>query len=192
MRFNPANVITSCRILLAPVLLVLAWRGLERPFVICLIVSLLSDIVDGQIARRFHFASELGTKLDSWADLLTYASVPVAVWWLRPDVVASEKIFFWVAVASYVVPVAIGFVRFRQLTSYHTLLARVSAYLLGLAVLVMFLHGPLLPLRIAVGVLVVAELEEIAITLVLPAPQSNVRHLGRALRFRRAATPAGR
>ena len=185
MPLNPANLITAGRILLAPVLLLLAWFGQDRAFTVCLVISLVSDIVDGQVARRFHFASELGTRLDSWADFLTYASVPLAMWWLRPDVVSSERVVFGLALASYAVPIALGFVKFRRLTTYHTFLARLSAYLLGAAVVVMFLHGPLLLLRGAVAVLVLAELEEIAITLLLPEPHSNVRHLGRALELRR-------
>jgi CDP-diacylglycerol--glycerol-3-phosphate 3-phosphatidyltransferase len=83
-------------------------------------------------------------------------------------------------------PVVIGFVKFRALTSYHTTLARVSAYLMGVSVVVLFARGPVLPFQISVAVLVVAEIEEIAITLVLPAPQSNVRSIGRALELLRA------
>ncbi|MEO6874511.1 MAG: CDP-alcohol phosphatidyltransferase family protein [Opitutaceae bacterium] len=182
---NIANVITGCRILLAPVLLLLAWLGKEQLFLACLIVSLLSDIIDGQIARRFGLASELGSRLDSWADLLTYAAVPVATAWLRPDLVTSEKVAFIAAVTSYALPVVVGFMKFRQLTSYHSFGARVSAYLLGAAVVVLFAHGPHWPFRMAVCVLVLAELEEIAITFVLPEPRSGVRSLGKALEIRR-------
>ena len=185
MTVNVANLVTACRIALAPVLLGLAWRGQERLFLACLVVSLASDVIDGQIARRFNLASDLGTRLDSWADLLTYASVPVATWWLRPDVVSNEKTLVFTVVACYAVPLAVGFLKFGRLTTYHTTMAKVSAWLLGMAVIVMFARGPLLPLRIAVGVLVLAELEEICITLVLPEPRPNVPHLGKALGFRR-------
>ena len=187
MKFNFANLITACRIALTPVLLWLAWQGKEHAFLFCLIGALLSDIIDGQIARRFNLTSELGARLDSWADLLTYAAVPIATWWLRPDVVSSEKIVFYAAVASYAIPVVVGFIKFKQLTSYHTLMARVSAYLLGISVIVMFAHGPLLPLRIAVAILVLAEFEEICITLVLPEPRLNVRSLRKALELRRSS-----
>ena len=186
MPFNIANLITACRIVLAPVLLLLAWQGKGGLFLACLIASLVSDIVDGQIARRFNLTSEVGTRLDSWADLLTYASVPVAMWWLRPDIVSTEKTTFFAAIVSYILPVAIGFVKFRRLTTYHTLMARVSAYLLGVAVVVLFANGPILPFRIAVCVLVLAEIEEICITLVLPEPRSNVRFLAKAIEIRRA------
>ena len=85
----------------------------------------------------------------------------------------------------------IGFLRFGSLTSYHTLMARISAYLLGAAVIVLFAHGPTLPFRIAVCVLVLAELEEIAITLVLPAARANVRSLRKALEIRHTTRATG-
>jgi phosphatidylglycerophosphate synthase len=188
---NIANLITACRIALAPVLLLLAWNRLEHLFLACLVVALVSDIVDGQLARRLHLTSELGARLDSWADLLTYASVPLATYWLRPDLVSTLKVAFTAAVASYAIPVIIGFLKFRSLTSYHTFMARVSAYLLGAAVIVLFSHGPTLPFRIAVCVLVLAELEEIAITLALPVARANVRSLRSALEIRHSVRAAG-
>ena len=184
---NIANLITICRILLAPVLLFLAWQGHERLFLGCLVASLVSDIVDGQIARRFGLASPLGARLDSWADFATYLSVPIAAYRLRPDLISSERVAFFTTIACYLVPVSIGFLKFRCLTSYHTRMARVSAYLVGASVVVLFAHGPTLPFRIAVGVLVIAEIEEIAITLILPAPQSNVRSFRTARELLRAS-----
>lgn len=189
-RFNLANMVTGCRIALAPVLLVLAWERREHAFLACLIVSLVSDIVDGQIARRLHLTSELGTRLDSWADLLTFASVPVAMWWLRPDLVSPERVAFLVTVGCYLVPILVGFLKFHRLTSYHTLLARISAYLMGLAVVVLFARGPTWFLHLAVGVLVIAEVEEICITCALPEPRSNVWSLRRVLRSRQPGRPS--
>ena len=181
---NLPNLITLCRIALAPVMLLLAWRGFEHTFLACLVASLVSDIVDGQIARRMNLTSEFGSRLDSWADILTCATLPLAAWWLRPDLVATERAAVLTAVASYAVPVIIGFIKFRSLTSYHTLMARISAYMVGASVVIMFAHGPTLPFRIAVGVLVLAELEEIAITLALPEARSNIRSVARALEIR--------
>jgi phosphatidylglycerophosphate synthase len=186
MPLNPANVITIGRIGLVPVMLLLAWLGHDRAFLGCLIAALLLDIADGQIARRFNLATPLGAKLDSWADFATYCSVPFAAYWLLPGVVATQKPAVYLTIASYLLPVAIGFIKFRSLTSYHTFLARVSAYLMGLAAVVLFAHGPVLLFQIAVGILVLAELEEIAITLVLPNARSNVTSLPHVLRQLRA------
>jgi hypothetical protein len=62
-----------------------------------------------------------------------------------------------------------------------------SVYMVGTSIVVLIAHGPTLPVRIAVGVLVAAKLEEIAITLALPRASSNVRPLSRALEIRRAS-----
>jgi phosphatidylglycerophosphate synthase len=179
---NPANLITLSRIALVPVMLLLAWSGHDHAFLACLIAAFLSDIADGQIARRFNLATPLGAKLDSWADFLTFCSVPFAAYWLLPEVIATQKPAFLLTLVGYLLPIAIGFIKFRGLTSYHTLLARISAYLMGFAAVLLFAHGPPLLFQIAVAVLLIAGLEEIAITLVLPEPQSNVTSLSRVLR----------
>ena len=184
MPINIPNLLTASRIGFAPVMLVLAWLGHERAFLICLIVSLVTDILDGKIARWRGQTSEFGTKLDSWADLVTYLTLPLDTYWLRPDLVVSEWPAFVVVVCAYVLPVTIGFVKYRKLTSYHTRGAVISAYFIGGSVIVMFAHGPAWPFRIAVGVVVLAEIEEIAMTFVLPVWRSNVRTLKDALAIR--------
>lgn len=189
---NIANVITACRIALAPVLVLLAWLGQERAFLICLTIALVSDIVDGQIARRCNLATPLGAKLDSWADFLTALSLPFGLYWLRPELIPILRPVLILAVASYLLPIAIGFAKFRSLTSYHTLLARVAAYVLGAAIVILFARGPTLPFQASIGVLTVAGLEEICITFVLPRPQSNVRSLRKALALRHTLTTRDR
>ena len=184
MKFNLANLITGSRLVFVPVMLVLAWLGREQAFVICLTISLVTDILDGKIARLLKQTSEFGTRLDSWADFSTYTTLPLCAYWMRPDLVAGEWVACVIVVASFAVPIAIGFAKFRQLTSYHTKMATVAAYCIGAATIVMFAHGPTWPFRLATAVLVLAELEEIAITFTLPRAHSNVasiRH-ARALR----------
>jgi cardiolipin synthase (CMP-forming) len=181
---NLPNALSALRLALAPVLLALAWSGAPLAFVGCLALSLATDVADGKIARRTGQVSERGAVLDSWADLATWASLAPAAWWLRPGFVRAEAAFLLVAVASYAVPVAIGFLRYGRLTSYHTRGARFAAYLGAASALVVFAGGPALPFRLATGVLVLAELEEIAITAVLPEWHANVPSLAHALGLR--------
>jgi CDP-diacylglycerol--glycerol-3-phosphate 3-phosphatidyltransferase len=183
--WTAANAVTLSRLLLAPVLLALAHRGLHRAFLVLLIVSLATDIVDGKLARWLGQASRWGARLDSWADLATYAAVPLCAYWLRPDLVRDEAATFWVIVAAFAVPVTYGFIKYGTLTSYHTRAAVIAAYFIGGATILLFAGGPTWPIRLAAAVLVAAELEEIAITTVLPRPVTMVRSLGAALRLRR-------
>ena len=181
-----ANWLSTLRIALAPVLLLLASQGAARVFTACLALALATDIADGKIARRLGQTSVLGARLDSWGDLLLFASLPVCGVLLRPEFVRLEARWFAIAVASAFVPVAAGLCRFGRLTSYHTRGAKMAAYLLGGSTLVAFAGGPGWPFRFATVAFVCAEAEEIAITIVLPRWHANVRSLAHALVLRRA------
>ena len=190
---NLANALSTLRLVLAPVLVLLAWRGMLEPFTWTFAVSLLTDILDGKVARWLHQQSKLGAVLDSAADLATYSVVPLCAVWLKPALVARETVAFWLTVWAYLFPVLVGFVRFRRLTSYHTRAAVVAAYLMGAAILALFLWDTTLPWRVVLPVLVLAALENLAITAVLPSWRPNVPTIVHALAARRAergaATP---
>jgi CDP-diacylglycerol--glycerol-3-phosphate 3-phosphatidyltransferase len=171
---NVPNVISLLRLALAPALVFLAWQG-ESTLYLCLLAgSLISDFVDGFLARYLRQMSELGAKLDSWADLATYATVPVAAWWLLPGVIHSEAPFVIVAVACYLGSIVVGFCKFGRLTSYHTWGAKLSTWLIGGSVVLIFAGGPTWPFRIAAIVLVLTQVEEFAITMILPEWRANV------------------
>ena len=71
--FDSQLYLSLLRLALVPVLVGLAYlpqRG--EAFLGVLAVSLLSDVLDGYLARKLGQASELGAKLDSWGDMLTY------------------------------------------------------------------------------------------------------------------------
>jgi len=75
--------------------------------------------------------------------------------------------------------------RFRRLTSYHTWGGKLSSAAVAVAVIVFFANGPGWPLRIAMPVVVLASVEEIAISIVLPAWRTNVPSLWHALQIKR-------
>ena len=183
---NLANALSTLRLLLAPVLVYLAWHRMADAFTWTLAVSLLTDILDGKVARWLKQQSKAGAVLDSAADLATYSVVPVCAVWLKPDLVARETLAFWLTVWSYLFPVVVGLLRFRRLTSYHTRSAVVAAYLMGAAILALFAWDTTLPWRIVLPFLVVAALENLAITAVLPSWRPNVPTLYHALAIRRA------
>ena len=66
------NLLSLFRLLLVPVI-VWAYIGLDNVVltIILLAVSALTDVLDGQIARRFNMVSDLGKALDPVADKLT-------------------------------------------------------------------------------------------------------------------------
>src|SRR5262249_51976170 len=133
----------SClRIALVPVLLILAWTGRSETLLACFILSLLTDVIDDLLARRLNQATELGARLDSWGDLLPCLALLLCGCWLRSEAIRREAVWLVLGIASYLPAVLAGLLKFRRLTSYHTWGAKISAVLLGAAVLVFFAYGP--------------------------------------------------
>jgi len=184
MKWNIANFITSIRILAAPFLLYLAWSNQKTWFLILLVFSLATDAVDGFVARKLNQVSEWGAQLDSWGDFGLFVITPLCVWWLWPELARREGIFILLFLAAFFLPLLIGFIKFQRLTSYHTWLAKTSGILLSLGVTILLIWKNGLVFRFSVGLFMLSALEEIAITLVLPAWQSNIPTLRHALKNR--------
>jgi CDP-diacylglycerol--glycerol-3-phosphate 3-phosphatidyltransferase len=180
------NLLSGLRIALVPVLLWIAWTGHPVTFLWTFALSLSTDLLDGFVARRFHANSELGARLDSWGDLATYAVVPLCTWWLYEEKVLAQLVLVVIALVAFVAPTLIGLAKFRRLPSYHTRLAKLSAILMGGGLLLYLGFGAVWLFQLAVLVLFVEALEEIAITTVLSKWQANVPSLFAARRIARA------
>lgn len=75
------NALSFIRILIVPAFAVLFVKGKTIASATLLLVSGLSDFIDGKIARRFNQVSELGKMLDPIADKLTQVTLAVLLFW---------------------------------------------------------------------------------------------------------------
>lgn len=169
------NLLSGFRIIAAPLLLYLAWLGHSNQFLALFVVLLLSDSIDGFLARRLNEVSELGAKLDSWGDLMTIISFPLCAWWLWPEILKREAFFVLVALVAYILPLLVGFVKFHRLPSYHTWSSKTSAVLMGSAVIILFIIDIAWPFRCTTIIESFVACESIFITLRLQKLQNNVR-----------------
>jgi len=174
-RLTLPNLLTGFRFVAAPFLLALAWYGYSLGFMALLAVCFLTDLLDGLAARLTGQVSEFGAALDSWADVTIYLTISLCCWWLWPDVVQRELVYVGMIVASCLLPAIVGFSKFGCFTSYHTWMVKIAAASMGLTLYVLFLGGSAWPFRVAAVICLLAAAEEIALTLLLPEPRSNVR-----------------
>jgi cardiolipin synthase len=96
---NLPNAITLVRFALVPVL---AWLLLQREYGVAFalfIVSALSDLADGMIARHWNLRTRFGAVADPLADKLTMLTVTVLLtlqhalpWWFAAAVVARDAL----------------------------------------------------------------------------------------------------
>ncbi|MCS7090239.1 MAG: CDP-alcohol phosphatidyltransferase family protein [Verrucomicrobiota bacterium] len=178
------NVVSLFRLCAVPGLVALAWVARETAFLWLLTVSLLSDALDGFLARVLDQPSDTGARLDSWADLSTWLALPICGWWLRPDALHAELPWLCAGLACYLLSVVVGWWKFRCLVAYHTWSGKTLSLLAAVAVLVFFAGGPSWVLRALMPLVVVSSVEEILITLALNRPLTNVPTVWHAWRLR--------
>lgn len=87
--FTIPNIISMFRLILIPFFVIWYFKGINDIkyiyiAVIIVLVSGLSDVVDGFIARHFNMVSDLGKVLDPIADKLTQATVILSLGIVHP------------------------------------------------------------------------------------------------------------
>ena len=186
------TALTVFRLLSAPVLMVLAYMGRERFFLWLAIAALLSDVLDGALARRLGASSETGRLLDSWADLLIALVSFAGATLLWPDTMREEAGYFALVLAALVIPNAWGFLRFRRLLGYHTISAKASGVFLAVGAVLLFIGLTPILFRVAAFVELAVAAEYIAISLILPQWNSEMKSAWHAWRLRRESVGGAR
>jgi len=189
--YNLPNLVSLIRILMAPVLLWLAIIQQPGLFIGVLIFAVFTDVLDGFLARHLQQITEMGSHLDSWGDFLVYSTMAVSAWILWPDTVMREWFYFLIILISFTLPVLVGLLKFRTLTSYHTWSVKLAVAVTIISYILLFADILHWPFRLAALACALAALEEIAITLVINHEQVDVRTLWQALRLNTPDNPDG-
>jgi CDP-diacylglycerol--glycerol-3-phosphate 3-phosphatidyltransferase len=183
------NIISALRILAAPVLVALALTRHETAFAALLIPALISDIIDGYLARRLAITSALGALLDSVADLLLFAVAVVGIASFHPELLAQHRLACGILLACWLSEPLVALARYGRISSFHTYASKAAAYLLGFMVAVLFLWGlPDVLFYTAVGAGILASAEEFLLIALLPEWRANVRGIYWVLREAPGAT----
>lgn len=186
------TALTVFRLLSAPVLMVLAYMGRERFFLWLAIAALLSDVLDGALARRLGASSETGRLLDSWADLLIALVSFAGATLLWPDTMREEAGYFALVLAALVIPNAWGLLRFRRLLGYHTISAKASGVFLAVGAVLLFIGLTPILFRVAAFVELAVAAEYLAISLILPQWNTEMKSAWHAWRLRRNSVGGAR
>jgi CDP-diacylglycerol--glycerol-3-phosphate 3-phosphatidyltransferase len=172
--YSVPNLLSLLRLILVPILITLAVYGQAELFLLLLAVSLVSDVLDGYMARKLQQTSELGARLDSWGDILTYGAMISALYLIWPAVFSAQAGFLLAAMLSFILPLLLALSRFGSYPSYHTIGAKVTAILMAPAYYLLILWDTELFFRAVILLRVLVAVEEIAITFALKRPKSNV------------------
>lgn len=182
---NLPNLVSFIRILMAPVLFYFALTQQPYWFIGVLLFTVFTDVLDGFLARTLNQISEMGSRLDSWGDFVIYSTMAICAWFLWPDIIRREMVYFIIILLSFTIPVFIGFIKFHAFTSYHTWSVKLAVVITVVGYILLF--GEILdwPFRIAALFCLYAAIEEIAITLLTRHERVDVRTIWQALEYNR-------
>jgi CDP-diacylglycerol--glycerol-3-phosphate 3-phosphatidyltransferase len=138
---NIPNIISSYRVITFPVILVLALLGNVQWFVILLCINLVSDIIDGFIARRFNIVTRLGAAIDNLGDIGTYILALYGLFAFKWEPVKPHAWLLFLFLAVFVLSYIIALIRFKKIPGLHLYGAVITGYLQGAFFFVLFVWG---------------------------------------------------
>ena len=182
---QPPNLVSALRVLIAPLLLVLALLQHETWFLVVLMFSALTDFIDGQLARRLKMTTELGAHLDSWGDFMIYSTMAIGAWILWPEITQRELVYYSMILFSFLLPALFGLIKFGKITGYHTWAVKLAVLVTFIGYISLYSGYASWPFVLASILCVIAGSEEILITLTLREERTDVRSWLAALKIRR-------
>ena len=138
---NVPNALSFYRLIMFPVILVLAILGKEQWFVVLISISLISDVLDGSIARYFNLQTKFGAALDNTADVGTYILAVYGLFRFRWEPVEPHAWLLYLFFAVFVISYIVAFLRFQKMPGLHLYSAVTAGYLQGIFFFVLFVWG---------------------------------------------------
>ena len=138
---NVPNLISLYRLLIFPVILYLAVSGQEQWYVVLLCISLISDVLDGNIARIFKLQTNFGAALDNLADMFTYAMALLGLFLFKWTEIEPHAWILYLFLSVFVISYIIAFYRFGKIPGLHLYSAVLAGYIQSVFFFVLFVFG---------------------------------------------------
>lgn len=170
------NAISTFRLVAAPVLLTLAFLKFHLAFAWLLVPALFSDFLDGWLARKLHIESDIGSMLDSVADISLMLVIIVSIWFLHPVVYQEHWQIIAMVVVFWSFAHLAALLRYGRLASFHTRLLQAGILLFGIFALVLFTYGFVPWMLYLAGIVsLLGGVEHLALLALLPEWTPNIR-----------------
>lgn len=174
--FNVADWFSFYRILAMPFLLVLIWYDQQLFFTWLLLISYLTDAIDGYLARKLRLTSTRGSQLDSFGDQITLISGLLGLYYFEREFILNNLTLILIAFIPYIIQMLIAYFKYGKSTAFHTYLAKISAIVQSVFILWALFFNPeyiLFYIMIVMGVL--ETIEEIALLFLYDKWASDVK-----------------
>ena len=110
-------------------------------FITLICINLVTDVLDGLIARTFKLCTEFGARLDSLADISTVVLSISGFWVFENDFALEHKTPFLFLIGFYAVPQLLSLYKFGRPTSFHLYSNKIVGYIQGIFIFTFFVFG---------------------------------------------------
>ena len=184
---NVPNMISLYRLLAFPVILYMALTNRESTYVVLLCISLVSDVLDGAIARRFNLETKFGAGLDNLADICTYAMAVLGIFVFKWTEIESHAWILYLFLGLFVLSYIVAFARFGKIPGLHLYSAVSAGYIQSIFFFILFVFGFYAWMYyIALGWGVIAYIEKTLVLLRLDDIKGGVKGLYWLMKEQRA------
>ena len=175
------------RLLVSVLVIVLSFSKVPSYIIVALsIYAIVSDVLDGIIARKLNISTEEMRRLDTKIDTVFWFSCLFYVCINRPLFLKTHLLQLFILVFSELLIIALGAIKFQERVSYHTILSKCWALCLLWFFIDLTLH-PSAPVSFAFsfwyGLLVQSEI--VLIIIILKQNHTDVPFVWQALRLRK-------
>ncbi len=184
--FNIADWFSFYRIAAAPLLLFLLWMNERELFTWFLLVSYSTDMIDGYLARKLKITSPRGSQLDSMGDQITFIIGLLGLLIFEYNFIKENYILILIAFIPYIIQMLIAFKKYGKATSFHTYLAKFSAFTQGVFILSSMFFGPNIGLfYFMIGLGFLETIEEVILIFMYKNWVSDIKGIYWALKDKR-------
>ncbi|MDP7115962.1 MAG: CDP-alcohol phosphatidyltransferase family protein [Candidatus Woesearchaeota archaeon] len=113
------NQLTLLRVIILPILWVLAFMQQNIAFLGLFVIAGLTDVLDGFIARRLRITSAFGAWFDSLADHLLSLSAVFWFWLFFPEFFSKNIFLIIIIFAYFLFDQVLGYIKHHQMVDYH-------------------------------------------------------------------------
>ncbi len=138
---NVPNLLSFYRLLAIPFIVWSLFEENKTLFIALICINLITDILDGLIARTFNLCTEFGARLDSLADISTFL-LSISGFWVFEKLFVLEHQFAFVTLFSfYAIPQLVSLLKFKRPTSFHLYSNKIVGYIQGIFIFTFFVFG---------------------------------------------------
>ena len=181
------------RVLMGPYLLLDARDGqISEWFLWTFAAGVISDVLDGEILRRFNLSSIKFVKLrslDSTTDAVFYMSVLVSMWFVHPDIIRLYIIPLTILLLTQTMSWLFCLLKFGRTTSYHSYFAKFWGLSLFTGTIAFFITPPNVSLfLVAIFIGISSNIEDMIITAIMPYWKVDILSIKSAMLLKNKAS----